>query len=129
MAPRLPVVYILPKVHKTLVNPPGRPIISGIDSVTSRVGKHIDHYLQPLVVGTPCFLKDTKHVINLLSDIEWKASYTLITADVASLYTAISHCLGHEAMQHFLFRDSDLSVTQFCDGVIRFRNGTQPLLA
>lgn len=97
-------MYILAKIHKTLVNPPGGPI-SGIDSITARVGKYIDHYLQPLVVGTPSFFKDTKHVINLLGEIEWKASYMLITADVASLYTAISHRLGHEAVQHFLYRD------------------------
>lgn len=45
LAPRLPTIYSLPKIHKTLVNPPGIPIISGIDSVTLRVGKYIDHYL------------------------------------------------------------------------------------
>lgn len=50
LAPRLPVIYSLPKVHKTLFNPPGRPIISGIDSITSRISKYIDFYLQPLVV-------------------------------------------------------------------------------
>lgn len=103
---------ILPKVHKTLVNPPGRPIISGIDSITSRVGKYIDFYLQPLVMGTPSFLKDTKHVLNTLSEVEWKDTYTLVTADVASLYTSISHQLGHDAVRHFLYRDSNISITQ-----------------
>lgn len=112
LAPRLPVMYILPKIHKTLVNPPGRPIISGIDSITSRVGKYIDFYLQPLVMGTPAFLKDTKHVLNILGSIEWKDTYMLVTADVASLYTSISHRLGHEAVRHFLYRDSNISITQ-----------------
>lgn len=112
LAPRLPVMYILPKIHKTLTNPPGRPIISGIDSVTSRVGKYIDFFLQPLVVGTPSYLKDTKHVLNILREVEWKATYMLVTADVASLYTSISHSLGHEAVRHFLYRDSSISITQ-----------------
>lgn len=112
LVPPLPVMYILPKIHKTLVNPPGRFIISGIDSITSRVGKYIDQYLQLLVMGTPSFLKDTKHVINLLSEVEWKSSYLLVTADVTSLYMAISHHLGHETVRHFLCRDSNISVTQ-----------------
>lgn len=59
MAPRVSVMYYLPKVHKDPANPPGRPIISGIDSVTSRIGRYINVFLQPLVVQTPSFLKDS----------------------------------------------------------------------
>lgn len=40
-----PIMYYLPKIHKKPVCPLGRPIISGMDSVTSRVGKYIDFYL------------------------------------------------------------------------------------
>lgn len=48
----------------------------------------MDHYLHLLVMGTPIFLKDTKHVLNSLQDMEWKDSYILVTADGASLYTS-----------------------------------------
>lgn len=48
LAPRIPIFYYLPKVHKNPVNPPGRPIVNGIDSVTSRMGRYIDFHLQPL---------------------------------------------------------------------------------
>lgn len=34
-APKIPILYYLPKVHKSLTCPLGRPIVSGIDSVTS----------------------------------------------------------------------------------------------
>lgn len=111
LAPRLPVMYILPKLHKTLVNPPKRPIISGIDSITSQVGKYIDHYFQLLVMGTP-FLKDTKHVINILNTNERKPTYLLVTADVASLYKAISQKLGYESVQCFLSRDTAVPSAQ-----------------
>lgn len=69
-APRVPVMYFLPKIHKCLSKPPGRPIISGIDSVTARIGKYVDNFLQPLVTATPAYLRDTTRVINLLEGCE-----------------------------------------------------------
>lgn len=45
VAPWIPVIYYLPKVHKSITQPPGRPIISGIDSITSRIRNYIDFYL------------------------------------------------------------------------------------
>lgn len=52
---RIPVIYYLPKVHENPINPPGRPIIRGLDSVTFRVGTYIDNFLQPLVSKTPSY--------------------------------------------------------------------------
>lgn len=72
MAPRIPVIYFLPKIHKSLVNPPGRPIISGLESVTSRIGKYIDAFLQPLVSQTPSFLRDSSQVLQILDTLVWK---------------------------------------------------------
>lgn len=66
------VMYCLPKVHKSLVDLTRRPIISGIDSITARAGKYLDHYLQPLVMGSPSFFKEIKHVINTLREVKWK---------------------------------------------------------
>lgn len=94
IAPRVPVIYYLPKVHKDPVCPPGRATISGIDLVTSRVGKHIDHFLQPLVIKTTSYLRDSAQVINLFQHVEWKDTYILATADVSSLYTVITHQHG-----------------------------------
>lgn len=69
LAPRIPTIYFLPKVHKDPIHPPGRPIISGIDSITSRIGRYIDFFLQPLVEHFPCYLRDTSHTIQLLEKI------------------------------------------------------------
>lgn len=43
-APRVPIIYYLPKIHKSLTCPPGFPIVSGIDPITSRVGKYMDFF-------------------------------------------------------------------------------------
>lgn len=69
LAPQIPIIY-LPKVHKNVTHPPGRPIISGIDSVTSRIERYIDFYLQPLVRTMSSYLKGTKDTIQLLDNIE-----------------------------------------------------------
>lgn len=53
LAPRIPPIYYLLKVHKDPVNPPGRPIVSGIDPVTSRIRKYVDFHLHPLVRIVP----------------------------------------------------------------------------
>lgn len=110
--PRTPIIYYLPKIHKEQSCPPGHPIVSGIDSVTSRVGKHIDHYLQPLVQLIPSYIKDMRHVINVLSNLSPRRGLWLVTADVSSLYTIIPHRLGLEAVKLSLDRSSGLSRLQ-----------------
>lgn len=59
VAPLIPIIYYLPKVHKSVTQPPGRPIISGINLVTPRIGRYIDFHLQPIVKLIPSYLKDT----------------------------------------------------------------------
>lgn len=62
-AAKTPVIYYVPKIHKYQFNPPGRPIISGIDGLFSRLGAYLDSYLQPLVTGGKSYLKDSKQLI------------------------------------------------------------------
>lgn len=62
----VPTIYTLPKVHKDLSNPPARPIVNGIVSVSARVGQYLDHFLQESVVWTKAYLKDTSNFLQLL---------------------------------------------------------------
>lgn len=91
MVSRIPIIYYLPKIHKNSINPPGRPIMSGIESLTSRLGEYIDLHLQPLVRKTRAFLKDTKHTLQRLSECIVNDDIIMATGDVASLYTNIDH--------------------------------------
>lgn len=109
---RIPVIYYSSKVNKDIHCPPGRPIISGINSVTSRVGKYIDFHLQPIVKSIPSYLKDTRHTISLLQKISYSRDILFVTADVAWLYNCISHNLGFLAVKSFLARVNDIPNTK-----------------
>uniref|UniRef100_A0A8C5PFD7 Reverse transcriptase n=1 Tax=Leptobrachium leishanense TaxID=445787 RepID=A0A8C5PFD7_9ANUR len=110
--PRIPVFYHLPKVHKDRFNPPGRPIVSGINSISCRTSEYIDHLLQPLVVKTRAHLKDTISVLQLLQELKWENDYLFATCDVNSLYTIIPYKEGCEAVEFFLRNSGNFSVDQ-----------------
>lgn len=107
------MIYYLPKVHKNPSAPPGRPIVSGLGSLTARLGEYVDTFLQPLVVKLPSYLKDSTTVLNLVQMVEIKQKETfLVTADITSLYAIIPHNLGIEAVLHYLELDQSLSAEQ-----------------
>lgn len=110
---RKPILYSLPKIHKDSDNPPPRPIVNGIDSLTARMGQYIDYYLQPAVQDTIAYLRDTKHMLQYLEDIlKEDGSFWLATADVSLLYTIILHHQVCEAMKWGLRKHSKLPCTQ-----------------
>lgn len=90
---RIPTIYTVPKIHKNPERPPARPIVNGINSVTSRVGEYLDHFLQTSVDTTKPYLKDTTSFIQKIKNVSFSknAEMYLVTADVASLYTIIQH--------------------------------------
>ncbi|CAH2320478.1 Hypothetical predicted protein [Pelobates cultripes] len=57
--PKLAIFYHLPRIHKNLDNPPGRPIISGIGSLTSDLSECVDFYLQKYESQAPSYIRDS----------------------------------------------------------------------
>lgn len=55
--PRVPTFYALHKVHKSLTNPPGRPIISGSGCLTENASSLIDTYLSPHIKSLFSFVR------------------------------------------------------------------------
>uniref|UniRef100_A0A8C5LPP9 Reverse transcriptase domain-containing protein n=1 Tax=Leptobrachium leishanense TaxID=445787 RepID=A0A8C5LPP9_9ANUR len=111
--PTIPTLYCLPKIHKSLVSPPGRPIISGNNSLTERVSQFIDCYLRPLVLGTPSYVRDTQHVLQKLSEILVSPGAILVSLDVISLYNNIPHQFGLQASKYFLSGKYSEQETEF----------------
>lgn len=105
---RTPVIYYLPKIHKDSSNPPGRPIVSGIESLTSRLGEYIDLHLQPLVKKTRAYLKDTKHTLQLIKELNMENDIIMATGDVSSLYTNIDHEGALEAVKWALDKEEGI---------------------
>ena len=105
--------YMLPKVHKSRDNPPGRPIISGNDSPTEKISHLIDVILQPYVPQIKSYVKDTTDFVNKIQDInkhiDTSKDIILCTLDVKSLYTNIPHDEGIAAVASLLQKERPTS--------------------
>ena len=96
--PRTPEFYMLPKIHKSTLPPPGRPIISANGSPTERISAFVDHFLRPIVVKGKSHIKETTDFANKLQAIDQiNKDSILVSLDVTSLYTNIPNELGIEA--------------------------------
>ncbi|XP_073530808.1 uncharacterized protein [Phyllobates terribilis] len=121
--PSIPTFYILPKVHKNLECPPGRPIVSGIGSICEKACIYIDFFLQPLVTSLPSYLRDSSHLIRTLTSLCLPDHFLLITVDVESLYSNIAHKDGIAAVLYFLNATSgvnflDLEIRKVGDSLV-----------
>lgn len=101
--------YMLPKIHKsfTVWNnyiPPGRPVVSDVNTETSKICSYIDYFLQPLMLHIPSYLKDTDHLIAILENTCVNSSDFLFTCDVTSLYTNISTEKGLNCVKDFFIK-------------------------
>ncbi|XP_075697341.1 uncharacterized protein LOC142662932 [Rhinoderma darwinii] len=95
--PRIPTLYFLPKVHKNMTDPPGRPIVSGIGGLCDPICRFIDHYLKSSVECLPSYVRDTTDVLKRIDGVSLDADMILVTADIESLYTSIRHADGLQA--------------------------------
>ncbi|XP_053576073.1 uncharacterized protein LOC128665863 [Bombina bombina] len=100
--PKTPVFYWIPKLHKSIKNPPGRPIISGMGGPTEGISNYIDRFLQPFVNDLRTFVQDSTDVIKKLDGINVTDKTILVSLDVESLYSSIPHSIGIATCEKFL---------------------------
>ncbi|XP_054290772.1 uncharacterized protein LOC129005789 [Macrosteles quadrilineatus] len=122
--PKTPQFYILPKIHKNILPPPGRPIVASCNSITERISAYLDSHLQPVVKELPSHVKDTNHFLDRLQMIPTPLppDAILVTVDVTSLYTNIPHTHGLAALEHFLDQrpKNSLPSTSFLINLAKF---------
>ncbi|XP_073439027.1 uncharacterized protein [Dendrobates tinctorius] len=114
--PITPVFYVLPKIHKRLEKPPGRPIVSSTNSILSPPAMFLEKILTPLVKTTKSYLKDTNEFISLIKSLgSLPSSSFLVTWDVNSLYTSITHEKGLRAIEILMVKaDMDSRIRNLC---------------
>ena len=95
-------LYLLPKIHKDPLNPPGRPIVSGSGGPTERISQIVDHFIGNIVPLSQSYIRDSTHLINILTGISLQPGMLLCTLDITSLYTNIPHNEGIEAIKKML---------------------------
>lgn len=88
--------YLLPKIHKQ--NNPGRPIVSGIGTVTESLSRYVDSLISQIPPTFQSFLRDTTHFLSDINNLTVPINALLVTLDVASLYTNIPHLDGIRAV-------------------------------
>ena len=112
--------YLLPKIHKRLPNPPGRPIVSSNNSPTEKISAFVDHFLQPCVPKLQSFVKDTGDFISKLNEIKTiPDNAILVTFDVTSLYTNIPTEEGIQAAAYFLNKENRATKMPTNQSIIR----------
>lgn len=100
--PQIPTFYTLPKIHKGLDPLKGRPIVSGINSITQNAGVYIDKVLRPFVLSLPSYLRDSSDLLTKLDDLSIDEGTTLASIDVEALYSSIPHKWGLNAVSYYL---------------------------
>ena len=101
--PRMPQLYLLPKIHKPQRPPPGRPIISANDCPTERISQLVDFFLQPFIPDIDSYVRDTSDLLNILDKIgSIPVGSRLVALDVNSLYTNIVNAEAIAAIESIL---------------------------
>lgn len=64
--------------------------MSGINSLLEPLSRYCDFFLNPLVQQTPSYIKDTKHLLQVINNTEFNPETQLLVGlDIESLYTSI----------------------------------------
>ena len=100
--PRTSRLYLLPKIHKNVQPPPGRPVISSNGAPTERISQFVDFFLQPYVSKNRSYIKDTNDFLLKLQALGKLPENTILfSLDVVSLYTNIPTEMGLKWIENF----------------------------
>ena len=91
--------YLLPKIHKDPLIPPGRPVVSGSGGPTEKISQFVDHFIGQLVTLSESYIRDPTHLINILNKFNMPPGMLLCTLDITSLYTNIPHNEGIQSIK------------------------------
>ena len=97
-----PRFYATPKIHKNPLKM--RPIVSGINSITYHLARHLADLLKPLVGQSTAHIKNSKDLVTKISEITLEDGEVLTSFDVTALFTSVP---GEEVVQMATKRAKD----------------------
>ena len=74
-------MYLLPKIHKGKIPPPGRLIISANECPTERISQLVDFFLQPFLPKIKLWIRESGHCMEILQ------KNSVIAAGISDLST------------------------------------------
>ena len=99
-ATNLGKMYLLPKIHKCLVNVPGRPAISNCGTPIEKASEFLEHHLQRIMKSGTYYIKDTNDFLSKLKNLKKVPDNDiLVTADAVGLCPSIPHNEGLEVLK------------------------------
>ena len=100
---------LLLKIHKP--SNPGRPIVSNKRTLTEKISQYVEFHLKPYAQDVNSFIQDTTDFLNKLKNVSHLPNNTLlVTLDVCSLYTNISHSNGLSVLKNKLPNNETTSI-------------------
>ena len=95
--------YLLTKIHKRLLDAPGRPVISNCGTPTEGMSEFVDFHIQPIIETPPFTVKGTKYFLFKLRELDDIPHGAIIcTIDVVGLYPHIPHDEDHRNMEDII---------------------------
>ena len=94
--------YLLPKIHKDPLNPPGRPIVSGGGGPTEKIFQLVDHFIGQIVPLSQSYIRDSAHLINILNgftvqsgiaiNVPWALQVYIPTYLIMKVFNPLKKC-------------------------------------
>ena len=107
-------IFKVHKKHNAPNLPPGRPIVSGCNSITEKISEFVDYHSKHLVPLMPSYLQDTPDLlrqIQILNNTPLPPNSFPVSIDVVGLYSNIPTEEGIAAMERALEKRQDKTVT------------------
>ena len=124
---RRSIFCVLPKIYKNKIPPPGRLIVSSINSLTEKISMLLDKILQPLVLKTKGYIRDRGDFLSKVQGLELNFNDWMFSMDVTSLYTNIQHkdgieCLKKVLLEHENSTPKNSSLIKLLEFVLKSNN-------
>ncbi|XP_043932275.1 zinc finger CW-type PWWP domain protein 1 [Protopterus annectens] len=89
--PKVPMIFGIPKIHKSETDPPLRPIVSAVGSKTHALTKFVDVKLKKVWMDRKQILRDSWDLLKVISSINNIENIIFVTIDVIDLFSSIHY--------------------------------------